>query len=57
MASQIHFLDIKGKPLLSRDYKGDIAANTIENFPHILLELESTDDDSLYRPYYNKNGI
>ncbi|OBA22942.1 clathrin adaptor, mu subunit [Metschnikowia bicuspidata var. bicuspidata NRRL YB-4993] len=57
MASQLHFLDIKGKPLLSRDYKGDIPSNTIENFPLILLELESTDDDSLYKPYYNKNGI
>lgn len=43
--------------MLSRDYKGDIPSNAIENFPLILLELESTDDDSLYRPYYNKNGI
>lgn len=55
MASQIHFLDIKGKPLLSRDYKGDIPAKTIENFPLLLMELE--DDEALYRPYIHSQGI
>lgn len=55
MASQIHFLDIKGKPLLSRDYKGDIPANTIEKFPLLLLELENTDD--IYKPFINHQGI
>lgn len=57
MASQIHFLDIKGKPLLSRDYKGDIPANAIEAFPHLLLELENGEDDSLYKPFVNSKGI
>lgn len=56
MASQIHFLDAKGKSLLSRDYKGDIPANTIENFPLLLLELQS-DDETLYKPYINSKGI
>ena len=57
MASQIHFLDIKGKPLLSRDYKGDIPANTIEKFPLLLLELENTADEGEYKPFINHQGI
>lgn len=52
MASQIHFLDIKGKPLLSRDYKGDIASNTVEKFPLLLLELENSDEVSKPCVYY-----
>ncbi|EMG47873.1 APM1 AP-1 complex subunit mu-1-I [Candida maltosa Xu316] len=57
MASQIHFLDIKGKPLLSRDYKGDIPSNTIEKFPLLLLELENTADEGEYKPFINHQGI
>lgn len=57
MASQIHFLDIKGKPLLSRDYKGDIPSTTIEKFPLLLLELENTIDDGDYKPFINHDGI
>ncbi|CUM67883.1 uncharacterized protein PRCAT00005594001 [Priceomyces carsonii] len=56
MASQIHFLDIKGKPLLSRDYKGDIPSKTIDKFPLLLLELEN-DDESNYKPFVNDLGI
>lgn len=56
MASQIHFLDIKGKPLLSRDYKGDIPSTTIEKFPLLLLDLEN-DDESNYKPFINYQGI
>lgn len=55
MASQIHFLDIKGKPLLSRDYKGDIPTNTIEKFPLLLLDLEN--DEGEYKPFINHQGI
>lgn len=57
MASQVHFLDIKGKPLLSRDYKSDIPSNTIENFPLLLLDLENEQDDANYKPYIHSNGI
>ena len=57
MASQIHFLDIKGKPLLSRDYKGDISSTTIEKLPLLLLELENTVDDGEYKPFINHEGI
>lgn len=55
MASQIHFLDIKGKQLLSRDYKGDIPANTIDQFPLLLLELENADDG--YKPFLHHQGV
>jgi AP-1 complex subunit mu len=37
MASSIHFCDIKGKTLLSRDYKGDVPGTAIEHFPFILV--------------------
>lgn len=55
MASQIHFLDVKGKPLLSRDYKGDLPASTVEKFPLLLLEVD--DDDANYRPFVHDNGV
>lgn len=57
MASQIHFLDIKGKPLLSRDYKGDIPSNTIDQFPLLLLENESLSASGECPPFVNHNGI
>lgn len=60
MASQIHFLDIKGKSLLSRDYKGDIDSNAIEKFPMLLMEYENSGDsvaDSNYKPFINHQGI
>ncbi|RKP31668.1 clathrin adaptor, mu subunit [Metschnikowia bicuspidata] len=57
MSSQIHFLDIKGKPLLSRNYKGDIAANAIDSFPLLLLELENGDDELLFKPFISSNGV
>lgn len=57
MASQIHFLDIKGKSLLSRDYKGDIASNAIEDFPLLLLDMENNEDESNYKPFINYKGI
>lgn len=56
MASQIHFLDIKGKTLLSRDYKGDIPHGTIEKFPLLLMENEDNDESS-YKPFITSQGI
>lgn len=59
MASQIHFLDIKGKSLLSRDYKGDIPVNSIDNFPLLLLEMEENEDEEEvnYKPFINYKSI
>lgn len=56
MASQIHFLDIKGKSLLSRDYKGDIPSGTIDKFPLLLLENEDNDEAN-YKPFIYSQGI
>ena len=53
MASQVHLLDIKGKPLLSRDYKGDIPPSTIDKFPLLLLDHD-TDESP---PFLHSDGI
>lgn len=55
MASIIYFLDAKGKPLLSRDYKGDIPYTAIEKFP--LLRLEAEEENSAAPPIFNYKGI
>lgn len=55
MASIIYFLDSKGKPLLSRDYKGDVPYSAIEKFP--LLKLEAEEENSAAPPIFNYNGI
>lgn len=55
MASVIHFCDIKGKSLLSRDYKGDIPASAVEKFPFLLVEAE--EDPVSATPVVSINGI
>lgn len=59
MASSIHFLDVKGKTLLSRDYKGDIPASAIERFPLLLIENENqmTTDESQVSPVISDGGV
>ncbi|XP_021237456.1 AP-1 complex subunit mu-2-like [Numida meleagris] len=39
-ASAVFILDMKGKPLISRNYKGDVAMAEIERFPGLLLQRE-----------------
>lgn len=55
MASVVYFLDVKGKPLLSRDYKGDIPPLAIEKFP--LLRLEAEEENPAAPPIFNYKGI
>lgn len=55
MASAIFFLDMKGKPLLSRNYRGDIPMSAIEKFPLLLLEAE--EETSVVPPCISKDGI
>ncbi|KAG7195791.1 uncharacterized protein KQ657_002176 [Scheffersomyces spartinae] len=57
MASQLHFLDIKGKTLLSRDYKGDVATDAIDQFPLLLLQSENEEDESQFKPYLSHQGV
>ncbi|KAK2703403.1 AP-1 complex subunit mu-1-like [Artemia franciscana] len=44
-SSAIYFLDVKGKVLIARNYRGDVEMNVIEKFMPILMERE--DDGSL----------
>ncbi|KAI1229654.1 hypothetical protein IHE44_0010986 [Lamprotornis superbus] len=39
-ASALFILDLKGKPLISRNYKGDVGLGEIENFMGVLLQRE-----------------
>lgn len=38
--SSIYFLDLKGKVLLGRDYRGDIAPDAVDKFLGLLADLE-----------------
>jgi hypothetical protein len=38
VASSIFFLDSQGKPLLFRDYRGDIPLSMVDHFPRLLNE-------------------
>lgn len=55
MASAIFFLDLKGKPLLSRNYRGDIPLSAVEKFPLLLLEAE--EETSVVPPCFSRHGI
>ncbi|KTW32620.1 uncharacterized protein T551_00105 [Pneumocystis jirovecii RU7] len=54
MASAIYFLDLKGKILISRDYRGDIPVTYVEKF----LSLISESDDTVpATPCFTYEGI
>ncbi|KAK9450848.1 Mu homology domain-containing protein [Limtongia smithiae] len=55
MASAIFFLDLKGKPLLSRNYRGDVPMSAIEKFPMLLLDAE--EESSIVPPCFSHEGI
>ncbi|KAK5741718.1 AP-1 adaptor complex mu subunit Apm1 [Elasticomyces elasticus] len=40
MASALFFLDLKGKTLLARNYRGDIPMSAVESFPTLLSDAE-----------------
>ena len=40
-ASAVFILDVKGRVLISRDYRGDIPASKAERFLQKLLEVEN----------------
>lgn len=41
-ASALFILDLKGRVILSRDYRGDVSAKSIERFISKVSELEET---------------
>ncbi|CAK8681244.1 unnamed protein product [Clavelina lepadiformis] len=40
VASALYILDLKGKVLISRNYRGDIPMNAIDSFPKLIMEQE-----------------
>ncbi|ODQ65183.1 clathrin adaptor, mu subunit [Nadsonia fulvescens var. elongata DSM 6958] len=55
MASAVFFLDLKGKPLLSRNYRGDIPMSAVEKFPILLMEAE--EESWAVPPCFSHEGI
>lgn len=55
MASAVFFLDKKGKPLLSRNYRGDVPMSAVDTFPMLLMEAE--DETSIVPPCLSKDGV
>lgn len=55
MASALFFLDLKGKTLLARNYRGDIPMSAVEKFPVLLSEAE--DESSSVPPCFSSDGI
>lgn len=54
MASSIYFLDLKGKILISRDYRGDIPSIYVERFLSLISE---SDDTVLASPCFTYDGV
>lgn len=55
MASAVFFLDLKGKTLLARNYRGDIPMSAVEMFPILLSEAE--EESSAVPPCFSHEGI
>mmetsp|Transcript_22537 Transcript_22537/g.27581 ORF Transcript_22537/g.27581 Transcript_22537/m.27581 type:complete len:96 (+) Transcript_22537:189-476(+) len=51
--SAIFFTDLKGKILISRNYRGDVPISCIEKFANRIQEEDETDS----KPIYTENGI
>mmetsp|Transcript_22555 Transcript_22555/g.35942 ORF Transcript_22555/g.35942 Transcript_22555/m.35942 type:complete len:425 (+) Transcript_22555:111-1385(+) len=52
-ASAVFFTDLKGKILISRNYRGDVPVSCIEKFAFRIQEEEEMDS----KPVYTENGI
>ncbi|KAI4719502.1 clathrin adaptor, mu subunit [Aureobasidium sp. EXF-10727] len=55
MASALFFLDLKGKTLLARNYRGDIPMSAVDKFPVLLSEAE--EESSAVPPCFSDEGI
>lgn len=54
MASAVYILDLKGKVLISRNYRGDIPTTAVEKFMPLVLEAE---EEQAPVPCFNDEGI
>lgn len=55
MASLIAILDLKGKPLIQRTYRDDVATSNVEKFLPIVFELE--EEGQQVTPCFSRDGI
>jgi AP-1 complex subunit mu len=55
MASAVFFLDLKGKTLLSRNYRGDIPMSAVEKFMPLLLDAE--EENTAAPPCISHEGV
>ncbi|KAJ1979241.1 AP-1 adaptor complex mu subunit Apm1 [Dimargaris verticillata] len=55
MASAIFILDLKGKPLISRDFRGDVPMSAAERFMPLLLEREEEEQTAI--PVMTDKGV
>jgi AP-1 complex subunit mu len=55
MASAIFFLDLKGKTLLARNYRGDIPMSAVEKFMPLLLDAE--EESAAPPPCISNEGV
>ncbi|KAK7911234.1 Adaptor complexes medium subunit family protein [Apiospora marii] len=55
MASALFFLDLKGKTLLARNYRGDIPMSAVEKFPVLLSDAE--EESSAVPPCFSHEGV
>ena len=51
-ASAVFILDMKGKVIISRNYRGDVPMNCVERFSGHVLEAEANDE----RPVWLEHG-
>lgn len=54
MASAVFILDLKGKVIISRNYRGDVPMSAVESFMPILTELE--EEEQIITPVITYNG-
>ena len=45
VASAVYILDLKGKVLISRNYRGDISPTAVDKFMQLLLDDEAGEED------------
>jgi AP-1 complex subunit mu len=55
VASAIYILDLKGKVIISRNYRGDIPSNAVEKFITLLQDAEDAEETPT--PIMSQEGI
>ncbi len=57
VASAVFVLDLKGKVLISRNYRGDIPPSAVDRFMPLLLEHDEDGQDGHATPVMTADGI